>query len=145
MQDELISLQGRVRKTLVFITHDFAEAIKLGTRIAIMKDGEFVQVGSAEDLLLRPADGYVAEFTRDVPKLRVLSAGAIMEPLPAGGAPAGTPIPASTPLDECVHRVLESDEACLVVDEHEAPVGQISRRTVIQALHADGSNAQAAH
>ncbi|MGL4650034.1 MAG: quaternary amine ABC transporter ATP-binding protein [Caldilineaceae bacterium] len=138
MQDELISLQARVQKTLVFITHDFAEAIKLGTHIAIMKDGAFVQVGTAEDLILRPADGYVSAFTRDVPKLRVLSARAIMEPLNGTThPPAGGSLPASTRLDVCVQRVLESETPVEVTDESGAAIGLLSRRAVLEALRAD--------
>ncbi|NJN83182.1 MAG: betaine/proline/choline family ABC transporter ATP-binding protein [Caldilineaceae bacterium] len=81
MQDELIRLQQKMHKTLVFITHDFAEAIKLGDRIAIMKDGEFVQVGSAEEVVLHPADEYVAEFTRDVSRAKVVTVRTIMRPV----------------------------------------------------------------
>jgi glycine betaine/proline transport system ATP-binding protein len=138
MQDELIGLQARVHKTLVFITHDFAEAIKLGTHIAIMKDGEFVQVGTAEELILHPADSYVAEFTRDVPKLRVLSARSIMEPLNGVQPPSVVePVLASTRLDACVQRVLESDGPCPVSDESGVVIGLLSRRSLIEALRAD--------
>ncbi len=66
MQDELMRLQSVLHKTIIFITHDFDEAIRLADRIAIMKDGEVIQVGSPEELVLRPATDYVAEFTRDV-------------------------------------------------------------------------------
>ena len=70
MQDELLSLQAGMRRTLVFITHDFHEALKLGDRIAIMKDGEFVQVGTPEQIVSSPADDYVREFTEDAPKTK---------------------------------------------------------------------------
>jgi glycine betaine/proline transport system ATP-binding protein len=76
MQDELIRLQREERRTIVFITHDFAEAIRLGDRIAIMKDGVIDQIGTAEDLILNPATDYVREFTTDVPRDRVLRIGA---------------------------------------------------------------------
>ena len=78
MQDEVIRLQREVRKTMIFITHDLAEALKLGDRIAIMKDGKFVQVGTPEDVVAHPADDYVADFTRDVPRAHVLTVRAIM-------------------------------------------------------------------
>ncbi len=137
MQDELIDLQARLHKTLVFITHDFAEAIKLGTHIAIMKDGQFVQVGTAEELILRPADGYVAEFTRDVPKLRVLSARAVMEPLNGAPPPSGAqPIAESTRLDVCMQQVLESDAPCPVHDAAGKLVGLLSRKSIADALRA---------
>jgi len=77
MQDEFLRLQKRLLKTIVFITHDFAEALRLADRIAIMKDGEIVQVGAAAELVLNPVSDYVAEFTREVPRARILTAGDI--------------------------------------------------------------------
>jgi glycine betaine/proline transport system ATP-binding protein len=74
MQDELIKLQQTVNKTIVFITHDFLEALKLGDRVAIMKDGVFVQVGTPEEIVASPVDDYVKDFTRDVPRSKVLTA-----------------------------------------------------------------------
>ena len=78
MQDEVIRLQRDVQKTMIFITHDLAEALKLGDRIAIMKDGRFVQIGTPEEVVAHPADDYVADFTRDVPRAHVLTARTIM-------------------------------------------------------------------
>ena len=68
MQDQLIKLQQLVQKTMVFITHDFLEALKVGDRVAIMKDGEFVQVGTPEEVVSAPTNDYVRDFTRDVPR-----------------------------------------------------------------------------
>ncbi len=79
MQDELLKLQEVVRKTMIFITHDFLEALKMGDHIAIMKDGEFVQIGTPEKVVLHPIDDYVKDFTEDVPRYKVLTAGAIMK------------------------------------------------------------------
>ncbi len=78
MQDEFMRLQSVLKKTIVFITHDFDEAIRLADRIAIMKDGEIVQAGTPEDLVLNPATPYVAEFTRNVPKAKVVRVGSMM-------------------------------------------------------------------
>ena len=78
MQDELLRLQGVVHKTMIFITHDFLEAIKMGDHIAIMKDGEFVQVGTPEEVVAHPADDYVRAFSEDVPRHKVLNASSIM-------------------------------------------------------------------
>ena len=78
MQDEVVRLQREVRKTMIFITHDLMEALKLGDRIAIMKDGRFVQVGTPEEVVAHPADDYVADFTRDVPRAHVLTVRTIM-------------------------------------------------------------------
>lgn len=80
MQDELLRIQDLVKKTMIFITHDFLEAIKMGDHIAIMKDGEFSQIGTAEELISAPADDYVREFTEEVPRYKVLSAGTVMTP-----------------------------------------------------------------
>ncbi|MEN8652953.1 glycine betaine/L-proline ABC transporter ATP-binding protein [Streptomyces sp. 21So2-11] len=78
MQDQLLELQKRLKKTIVFITHDLNEAMRLGDRIAVMRDGRIVQMGTAEDILVTPANDYVASFTQDVDRSRVLTAGAIM-------------------------------------------------------------------
>ncbi|RXS85967.1 ATP-binding cassette domain-containing protein [Streptomyces sp. TM32] len=78
MQDQLLELQKSLKKTIVFITHDLNEAMRLGDRIAVMRDGRIVQIGSAEDILLRPANDYVASFIQDVDRSRVLTAGAVM-------------------------------------------------------------------
>ena len=72
MQDELIRLQKTMQRTIVFITHDFAEALRLGDRIAIMKDGSFDQVGTPEEIITQPATDYVREFTNDIPRAKVL-------------------------------------------------------------------------
>lgn len=78
MQDQLLELQKTLKKTIVFITHDLNEAMRLGDRIAVMRDGRIEQIGSAEDILVTPATDYVASFTQDVDRTRVLTAGAIM-------------------------------------------------------------------
>ena len=84
MQDEFMRLQSVLQKTIVFITHDFDEAIRLADRIAIMKDGAVVQCGTPEQLVLNPATDYVAEFTRSVTKAKVVRVGSIMREAPAG-------------------------------------------------------------
>jgi glycine betaine/proline transport system ATP-binding protein len=82
MQDELINLQKVMRKTIIFITHDFLEAIKLGDHICIMKDGEFVQLGTPEEIVAHPLNDYVREFTKDAPRSKVLRARTIMKDFP---------------------------------------------------------------
>jgi glycine betaine/proline transport system ATP-binding protein len=79
MQDQLLELQKTLKKTIVFITHDLNEAMRLGDRIAVMRDGRIVQTGTAEDILLRPANDYVASFIQDVDRSRVLTAAAVMD------------------------------------------------------------------
>ena len=80
MQDQLVGLQQLVQKTMVFITHDFLEALKVGNRVAIMKDGEFVQIGMPEELVSNPINDYVRDFTRDVPRSKVITARSVMTP-----------------------------------------------------------------
>jgi glycine betaine/proline transport system ATP-binding protein len=142
MQDELLRLELQMAKTSIFITHDFAEAIKLGSRIAIMKDGAFVQVGTPEEIVLRPADAYVAEFTQDVPKAKVLTARTIMRPLNGqapdtslGGAQMGNlPISPSAKLDEMIPILAATDQVLPVVDEQDRLVGCVDRQAIMWAL-----------
>ncbi|MEU7551503.1 betaine/proline/choline family ABC transporter ATP-binding protein [Streptomyces sp. NPDC044571] len=123
MQDQLLELQQRLKKTIVFITHDLNEAMRLGDGIAVMRDGRIVQQGSAEDILTRPADDYVASFVQDVDRSRVLTADAVMTEPAAGGCACGCPsVTADTPLaDLCAvsarvpHPVAVTDEAGVVV------------------------------
>ncbi|TVP96893.1 MAG: glycine betaine/L-proline ABC transporter ATP-binding protein [Acholeplasmatales bacterium] len=80
MQDELLSLQEKMKKTIVFITHDLDEALKLGDRIAVMLDGTIVQIGTPEDILTHPANDYVRDFVENVNRARVITASSIMKP-----------------------------------------------------------------
>jgi len=79
MQDELLKIQAKLSKTIVFVTHDLDEALKIGDRIALMNDGKVVQIGTAEDILQRPADDYVSRFVEDVDRSKVLTAGVFMK------------------------------------------------------------------
>ena len=80
MQDQLVALQNKLGKTILFITHDLNEAMRLGDKIAMMRDGRIVQIGTAEQILNEPADDFVAQFVLDVDRSRVLTAGAVMTP-----------------------------------------------------------------
>jgi glycine betaine/proline transport system ATP-binding protein len=80
MQDQLVELQARLHKTIVFITHDLDEALRIGGRIAILRDGELIQVGTPGEILLHPADAYVEAFVRDVNRTRVLTVATVMRP-----------------------------------------------------------------
>jgi glycine betaine/proline transport system ATP-binding protein len=137
MQDEFMRLQSVLRKTITFITHDFDEAIRLADRIAIMKDGAIIQIGTPEELVLRPASDYVTDFTRDIPRAKVLSAGAIMEPIAGrteGGALLDTRVPLTTKVEDVAGRLLESDRAIAVVDNRGEVVGTVSRKAVLDVL-----------
>lgn len=139
MQNELIHLQQTLKKTIVFITHDFLEALKLGDRIAIMKDGVIVQIGTPQQIVGNPADAYVREFVRDVPRSRVLTARSIMaryereHPLPE------TTVLSETTLDALIPIVAPKAEPVAVVDEDGICIGTVDRAAVMMAL-ADGSS-----
>jgi len=79
MQDELLDIQAELQKTTIFVTHDLHEALKLGNRIAIMRDGEIIQIGTPEDVITTPSDAYVREFVQDATPAKVLTASTIME------------------------------------------------------------------
>ncbi|MDE2911391.1 MAG: ATP-binding cassette domain-containing protein [Paracoccaceae bacterium] len=81
MQDEFLRIQQLLHKSIVFITHDFLEALRVADRMAIMRDGRIVQIGTPQELVFAPADDYVAQFTSEVPRIRVLTAGQIVEPI----------------------------------------------------------------
>jgi glycine betaine/proline transport system ATP-binding protein len=130
MQDELIRLQSEMQRTLVFITHDFAEAIKLGDRIAIMKDGVFDQVGTAAELITSPATDYVREFTRDIPKTKVLSAGDLM----AAGEGGGRRVQVDDAVETLIPRLLDDPESLTVLDAGGEVVGHVGRDRVIAIL-----------
>jgi glycine betaine/proline transport system ATP-binding protein len=131
MQDEIVRLRGELRKTMVFITHDLQEALRLGDRIAIMRDGRFVQVGTPAEVVLEPADEYVANFVRDVPRSHVVPVDAVMAP-PSDGPFAGE-VPSGTKVRDAVHLVAHSDLPVRVVDEGRT-VGTIDRVGVLSVI-----------
>jgi glycine betaine/proline transport system ATP-binding protein len=135
MQEEVVRLQREVRKTMIFITHDLAEALKLGDRIAIMKDGKFVQVGTPEEVVAQPADEYVADFTRDVPRAHVLTVRTIMRPANGDADYAGD-VAAVTVLQELLPLVVNEHRPYRVVHDG-AQVGVVDRTAVLSALIED--------
>jgi glycine betaine/proline transport system ATP-binding protein len=133
MQNEVIKLQRDLKKTMIFITHDLAEALKLGDRIAIMKDGQFVQVGTPEEVVAHPADDYVADFTKDVPRAHVLTARAIMRPANGEAVSEGPTVTPDTIVQDLISIVAEADRTIRVVDDG-AVLGVVDRATVMAAL-----------
>ncbi len=135
MQDELLRLQERLHKTIVFITHDLDEALRLGERIAILKDGRTVQIGSPRQIVLEPADGYVEAFVRDVPRLRVLTARSVMV-APESGAPAAAEdgVGPETPVEELLPAILASARPLAVVSEEGRVLGIVTRDALVRAL-----------
>ncbi|AHD02252.1 quaternary amine ABC transporter ATP-binding protein [Leisingera methylohalidivorans] len=138
MQDEFLRLQARLHKTIVFITHDFEEAVRLADRIAIMKDGEIIQVATPEELVLNPATGYVAEFTRHIPRSKVLTVAGLMTP---GAGCSGEPVLQSARISEVAERIISAEDALPVADEAGQIVGSIDRTAIAHVLFGAGDAA----
>lgn len=132
MQDEFIRLQSVLRKTIVFITHDFDEAIRLADRIAIMKDGAIVQAGTPEDLVLNPATDYVAEFTRNVPRAKVVKVASLMKPAPPGLD--GAAVPLIGKIAEVAPRFAPGTEWLRVEDSEGRTAGALHRSDVVELM-----------
>ncbi|MBL8582689.1 MAG: betaine/proline/choline family ABC transporter ATP-binding protein [Rhizobiaceae bacterium] len=132
MQDEFLRLQKMLKKTIVFITHDFEEAVRLSDRIGIMKEGRLVQLATPEEMISRPADDYVRQFTKNAPRDRIVSVGSIASAEVAGSA--GDAIPASLKIGEVAARVLASDRPIAVVDSDGQTIGSVSRDRMIAAM-----------
>jgi len=132
MQDEFLRIQSVLHKTIVFITHDFDEAIRLADRIAIMKDGEIIQIGAPEELVLDPATDYVAEFTKGIPRAKVLTAGAVMKPA-TGGDFAGR-VKAAARIADIAAEIVGTDRSFAVVDKNDKVVGTIDRDAILPVL-----------
>jgi glycine betaine/proline transport system ATP-binding protein len=133
MQDEFLRLQASLKKTIVFITHDFLEALRLADRIAIMRDGRVIQVGTPSDVVLRPADSYVAEFTHDVPRERVLTAGDIMEETQDQIDLEGS-VPAGALIEDIIPKLVGRQRPIAVRGEENRILGLISSDRVLAAL-----------
>ena len=136
MQDEVARLQRELKKTVVFITHDLHEALKLGDQIAIMRDGRFVQVDTPEAVVARPVDDYVRDFVRDVPRAHVLTAGGIMRAALATDQTTGT-VAATTLVSDLLPIVVASDRPVAVLDDDGRVCGAVDRLCVLTALADD--------
>lgn len=132
MQDELIRLQDTMHRTIIFITHDFAEALRLGDRIAIMKDGSFDQVGTPEEIVTNPATDYVREFTTDIPRAKVLPVRSVM--VANAGTTGVRSIRADARIDQVIPMLLDSEEPINVIDSDGTIIGGVSRSDVAKLL-----------
>jgi glycine betaine/proline transport system ATP-binding protein len=137
LQDEFLRLQATLKKTIVFITHDIGEAVRLADRIAIMRDGEIVQIGTPDEIICRPADDYVAQFSRDIPRGRHLTVASLT------GAGAGTPVganfdgapqlKASMSLDEALAVCASAYPELPVVDDADNVIGTVKADEMARA------------
>jgi len=142
MQNVLLELQTELKKTIVFITHDLDEALRIGDTIAILRDGEVVQQGDPQNLIIKPADDYIFDFVKDINRGRVIEVRTIMTP----GAPVtGTnaQIAQNTVLDDALQAVAASaDRTATVVDRANNPVGSISLDQVVAGLARPDGDAE---
>jgi glycine betaine/proline transport system ATP-binding protein len=130
MQEQLVGLQRDLEKTVIFITHDLNEAMFLGDRIAIMKDGRIVQIGTTEEILQDPADDYVRAFVQDVDRSRVLTAEAVME------EPVAKILRREGPKAALLEMKARQTTGLLIVDERKRLVGGTTDDAVVQAVRS---------
>ena len=135
MQSVLLDIQKEIKKTIVFITHDLDEALRLGDQIAILRDGEVIQQGTSQDIVLRPADDYVANFVKEVNRGRVIQVEAVMTPLAPGSHANGPSIAAGTTIEEAL-RLLASvpDHSVTVTAPSGEPLGTATLRQLAGAM-----------
>jgi glycine betaine/proline transport system ATP-binding protein len=138
MQDEVCRLQLETGKTMVFITHDLPEALRLGDRIAIMRDGRIVQLGTPEDLVGSPADDYVANFVRDIPRSHVLTLRWVMRDPRPGEADDGPALDVSTTVKDAVPVLAGSEQPVRALEDGRV-VGVVDREAVLRAIAGEGA------
>jgi len=140
MQDELLDIQKKLQRTMVFITHDFLEAIKMGDHIAIMKDGEISQVGTPEEIVANPVDQYVKDFCEDVPKYKVLSAGKVMRKECSEESKnlfldKTKCIDENAKIESLIDQICEDDTAYPIISSNSGElVGEIDRTIVMKSM-----------
>ncbi len=139
LQDEFIKLSAVMQKTTMFITHDLDEAVRIGDRIAIMRDGRVVQIGTAEDIVMHPADDYVADFVAGISRLKIVRAHAVMQPMEKYLAKVGQPSDDAPRVNEneslsTLIQLAIDDEAPIVVLDDGIEVGVITRPDILQTV-----------
>ena len=130
MQTVLLDLQKELKKTVVFITHDLDEALRLGDKICILRDGEIVQQGSGQEIVLSPADEYISDFVREVNRGRVIMVDTIMKP-----GDARFTVPAGTVLEDAAKLMVEADASSAAVRAEDGrTLGTVSMSDIIHAM-----------
>ncbi|WP_377289500.1 glycine betaine/L-proline ABC transporter ATP-binding protein [Rhizobium sp. SG2393] len=143
MQTVLLDLQKELKKTVVFITHDLDEALRLGDKIAILRDGRVVQQGSGQEIVLHPADDYITAFVKEVNRGRVINVETIMHPI--SGQPTGMPITTGTVLEHAARQMTANNiTTAHVVDAAGRPVGAIDLASIISAMVTPTTHLKAA-
>ncbi len=140
LQDQFMALSAELHKTTVFITHDLDEAIRIGGRIAIMKDGRIVQIGTPEDIVTNPADEYVKDFVEGISKLKLVFAHSIMEKLSDHKPQRGENLAKSprahhgTDLDHLIDMATTTDQPIVIQDDEGKDVGIITKSTLLKGI-----------
>ena len=139
LQDEFIKLSAVMKKTTLFITHDLDEAVRIGHRIAIMRDGRIIQIGTAEDIVMNPVDDYVADFVAGISRLKIVRAHAVMQPI-ADYQASNEPFPDNAPKvqeDESLSQLIQLSidvEMPIVVQDNGIDVGVVTRRDILKVI-----------
>lgn len=132
LQEELLAIQAQTRRTLIFVSHDLDEAFRLGNRIALMEGGRLIQIGTAREIIARPANGHVADFVAHMNPLAVLVARDVLQP---GAASEGAGLDPDTPLREVLSHLLQSSGPLPVVERGRL-IGIVTRDAVLARLAA---------
>ena len=140
MQGILLGLQEELHKTIVFITHDLDEALRIGDEISILRDGEVVQQGTSQEIVMNPSDDYIADFIKDVNRARVLEVRSIMEPSKTDKGPR---LDLTTPLEDAMGKLSASGETSgCVVDDNGHVIGKIELSAAISAIKRPGKTSK---
>ena len=138
MQDEFLRLQGVLNKTILFITHDFDEALRLADRIAIMKDGVIEQLDTPAKIVLNPKTEYVRKFTEEVPREKVLKIEAIMDKILGEESDKNLSVSKDAIIETVAEKILSQDKSVNVMDENNKVVGSVKPLKIIQTVFGGG-------
>ncbi len=134
MQDEFLRLQGALKKTIMFVTHDFDEALRLADRIAIMKDGIIEQLDTPANIVLNPATEYVRKFTQEVPREKVLKIESVMEPMSDSKNLSDLKVSKDVIIETVAEKILAQEKAVLVIDSNNKTVGVVKPSKIIHTV-----------
>ena len=140
MQDEFLRLQGALRKTIMFVTHDFDEALRLADRIAIMKDGIIEQLDTPANIVLSPATEYVKKFTEEVPREKVLKIETVMEPISDNKNLSDLKVSKDAIIETVAEKILSQEKSVTVIDSNKKVVGIVKPSKVIHTVFGGKKN-----
>jgi glycine betaine/proline transport system ATP-binding protein len=139
MQDEFLRLQGVLNKTILFVTHDFDEALRLADRIAIMKDGIIEQLDTPANIVLNPATEYVRKFTEEVPREKVLKIESVMDPVDDNAELSDLQVSKDAIIETVAEEVLSQQKPVAVLDDDGKTIGLLNCSTILHILFGDRS------